>query len=227
MLARGGDTVQLIGQFQAGDEAHVIIGQNGADQAIGQGSFDGAFPLPEAPQAYTRTSAWMYVKRGSQHSNLISFSYAPPMQQTLLGPPLYTLAPTSTIAGFGADWDVIQNTNPNDGTDMLGRSKTPMKVEHRGGFFGGNKGDDAWVTAPLNEGWYIVSVDLDCMGASCTFGNSSDNNGIGGGSTIAEPFVPGTVLPFKIHWWVDANGYSAYTVRSILMIGPAGTFPFR
>ena len=210
MLARGGDTAQLNGEFQTGDEVHVIIGQSGADQGIS--TAPAAFGLPDAPSAYTTTPAWIYVKRGSQHSNLISFSYAPPMQQLWMPPQTPSLGPTQTIAGFGADPLLVP-----DGADGPGT----IRVEHRGGYFGGAKGDDTVFSGPLNDGWYVVQFAISCQGGTCT-----DNNGLGGGATLNTPFVPGAINPITVHWWVDANGWSSYTLGKFLMIGPAGTTPY-
>jgi hypothetical protein len=187
------------------------------------GPFTGSLQLPGGLALYVTTPAWIYVKRGTQHSNLVPFSYAPPMQQVRLGPGLPNLAATSTIAGFGADLHTFQSTGSNDGTDMFGSSMSPYTVEHVGGAFGGAKGDDVWFDATLNDGWYIVSLDMNCQAGPCT-----DNNGIGGGATLTTPFVPGSISPkLTVHWWVNGNsGISTYTIRSVLLIGPKGTFPY-
>lgn len=234
MLALPGDTAQVDGQFQSTDEAHVIVGRSGADQTVGNpgvyddygnlssGPFNGTFALPGGQANYIPTPAWIYVKRGSQHSNLVSFNYAPPMQQVWIGPAQFSLAPSVTTAGFGADVNTYQFPNPNDGTDYFGATMSPIRVEHRGGFLGGNKGDDMWFTASLTDGWYIVQFGIDCQGSQC-----SDDNGLGGGATLATPFVPGTINPIKVHWWVNAGGWSSYTVHPALMIGPQGTNPYR
>ncbi len=235
-LAIPGDTAQLAGQFQSTDQAHVIVGRYGADQSIPgprnydddgnwyPGPFNGTVQLPGPTTPLTTTPAWIYVARGNQHSNLVPVTYAPPMQQVRLGPALHTLATTSTIAGFGADLHTSQFPSSSDGTDMFGNSMSPYTVEHIGGAFGGAKGDDVWFDATLNDGWYAVSLDMNCQSGTCT-----DNNGIGGGATLTTPFVPGSISPkFTVHWWVNGNsGVSTYTIRSLLLIGPQGTFPYR
>jgi hypothetical protein len=233
--AQGGDTVEMNGTFQPGDELHVILGQNGADETLfnkpqwcddnGDNcrwavNFTGsATPMPWSTTAATPAHpipALIYVRRGNQHSNLLHVTYGPPLKTIQVPPTLPNYVLTSTNAGFGADFYV------HDAPSSWGSG---TEVQHRGGFLGGGKGDDVWYDGTLNDGWYIVSVDMTCNWNSPCVANGY---GLGGAAMLATPVVPGSTNPrITVHWWVEASGFSTYTIHSITLVGPEGTQPFR
>jgi hypothetical protein len=213
--AKAGDWAGVTGTFQPGDHMHIVIGHNGPDLTLPHYSecddsgyciwegFDGSAYLAGA--ATTPTPAWIYVQRGNEHSNLLRVTYLPPMQTVVVAPEMPSLAFTMTSFGVGADLHTS-----NEGGGVL--------VNHVGGPFGGNKGDDIWYNGNLNDGWYIVAVNL----------TSQTDSNPGGGTSLSNPNFSGSTNPrITVHWWVNALGIANYTIYSITLLGPPGTQPFR
>jgi hypothetical protein len=231
--ATGGYTAEMDGTFQPGDELHVVLentdatlsnyprscddaGENCSWAANFNGSA-GWMPSPAGtPTPTNPIPAWIYVKRGNQHSNLIRVTYGPPLQTIQQPPSFFNLANTNTTAGFGADLSYEQGPAAWGGGE---------EVEHTGGLLGGGKGDDVWFDDNLNPGWYVVAVSITCnWGSYC----KDDGYGLGGAAMLASPLIVGSTNPrIVVHWWVNAGGYSVYDMHSLTLTGPQGTTPFQ
>lgn len=212
---KAGDWAGVKGTFQPSDYMHIVIGPGGPDLVLPHSQecddsgycswapFDGSAYLAGA--ATSPTPAWIYVQNGTQHSNLIRITYLPQLQTVTIAPQWPSLAFTTTSFGFGADESSFVE---RDG----------VLVEHHGGPFGGNKGDDIWYDRDLTPGWFLVAVNL----------TGQSDTSLGGGASLSNSNFSGSTNPrITVHWWVDAAGGSSYRIHSITLLGPFGTQPFK